>query len=267
MHVVKNAMIIMMIPPITAAALTFTANIDHHPLRDTTPCRRTWVRQALRSSMTGAATLLLATTAHPLSACGATTASVVGRNNSSWSSVRMPIQDATDTLEKLLLNWQRATIDCTYADVPRELLEQKNKELLLEKAATNALFDKSASVVSCKTVVSTVRQYLGRTGIGPVVELDKSLKIALARLLEEDTMEMEQIETIVQTVEDAQRELTRADSLSYSARRDFSSMNNFDPTLSSKILADSGSNLQQCKAAIQTAVDKLRIVLRTLPID
>ena len=281
MHVVKNAMIMMMITPITAAALTFTA-IDHpgaayeNPSSatssaTTTTCRRTWVRQALRSSMTGAATLLLTTTAHPLRAWGATrtttTTSVLERNNSSWSSVRMPIQDATDTLEKLLREWQRAVIDCTYADVPRELLEQKNKELLLEKAATNALFDKSASVVSCKTVVSTVRDYLGRTGIGPVVELDKSLKIALARLLEEDTMEMEQIETIVQTVEDAQRELTRADSLSYSARRDFSSMNNFDPALSSKILADSGSNLQQCKAAIQAAVDKLQIVLRMLPKD
>ena len=56
------------------------------------------------------------------------------------------IKEAQDTLDKLLSNWKRATIDCTFADVPRELLETKNKELLLEKASTFALFDKSVSV-------------------------------------------------------------------------------------------------------------------------
>ena len=45
-------------------------------------------------------------------------------------------------LAALLANWEKATIDCSVADVSRELLEQKNKEELLEKAKTFALFDK-----------------------------------------------------------------------------------------------------------------------------
>jgi len=74
--------------------------------------------------------------------------------------------EAQETLDTLLANYKRATIDCTFADVPRELLETKNKELLLEKAATNALFDKSASIETCKTTNRIVRDYLGVTGKG-----------------------------------------------------------------------------------------------------
>jgi hypothetical protein len=74
--------------------------------------------------------------------------------------------EAQETLDTLLTNYKRATVDCTFADVPRELLETKNKELLLEKAATNALFDKSASIETCKTTNRVVRNYLGVTGKG-----------------------------------------------------------------------------------------------------
>lgn len=74
------------------------------------------------------------------------------------------IVSARETLEKLLDNWEKAVIDCTFADVPRELLEQKNKEELLEKASTFALFDKSVSVETCKTTNRVVRDYLGATG-------------------------------------------------------------------------------------------------------
>jgi hypothetical protein len=72
--------------------------------------------------------------------------------------------EARETLDTLLKNYKRATVDCTYADVPRDLLESKNKELLLEKASTFALFDKSVSVESCKTTNRIVRDYLGVTG-------------------------------------------------------------------------------------------------------
>ena len=72
-----------------------------------------------------------------------------------------------ETLQKLLDNWEKAVIDCTFADVPRELLEQKNKEELLEKASTFALFDKSVSVETCKTTNRVVRDYLGATGTSP----------------------------------------------------------------------------------------------------
>jgi hypothetical protein len=89
------------------------------------------------------------------------------------------IVNAQETLDKLLQNWKRATVDCTFADVPRELLETKNKELLLEKASTFALFDKSVSVETCKTSNKIVRDYLGTTGIGPLVGIDKQLRKAL----------------------------------------------------------------------------------------
>jgi hypothetical protein len=89
------------------------------------------------------------------------------------------IREAQDTLDKLLSNWKRATIDCTFADVPRELLETKNKELLLEKASTFALFDKSVSVETCKTTNRIVRDYLGVTGKGPLVGIEKSIKQGL----------------------------------------------------------------------------------------
>lgn len=92
---------------------------------------------------------------------------------------RVSLHEAQDTLATLLENWERATVDCTYADVPRELLEQKNKELLLEKAATNALFDKSVSVISCKTSNRVVRDYLGATGKGPLVGIDKKIRQSL----------------------------------------------------------------------------------------
>jgi hypothetical protein len=46
------------------------------------------------------------------------------------------LKESTEALSSLLENWQKATIDCTYADVPRELLEAKNKDKLLEKVET-----------------------------------------------------------------------------------------------------------------------------------
>ena len=85
------------------------------------------------------------------------------------------LSEANKALSSLLENWDKATIDCTYADVPRELLETKNKEKLLEKAATSALFDKSASVVSCKKTNRIVRDYIGATGKGPLVGAEKRM--------------------------------------------------------------------------------------------
>ena len=166
-------------------------------------------------------------------------------------------------------------MDCTYADVPRELLEQRNKELLLEKASTYALLDKSVSVVSCKTVVGTVRDYLGRTGMGPVAGLESAMKQAVALMLLQEEDSDTNMDELVQTVEDIQRELTRADSLSYSARRDFNSMNNFDPSETARVLSADNNNIDTssssinhlvlCKMAIQTAVDKLQVLLALLP--
>ena len=85
------------------------------------------------------------------------------------------LREASEALRSLLENWERATVVCIYADVPRELLEQKNKEQLLEKAKVSALFDKSASVVSCRRSNKVVRDYIGATGKGPLVGADKRL--------------------------------------------------------------------------------------------
>lgn len=86
------------------------------------------------------------------------------------------IQDARSKLDVLLQNWERATVQCNYADVPRDLLRTENKAILLEKAATSALFDKSASLESCKTSNRIVREYLGLTGKGPLVRIDTALR-------------------------------------------------------------------------------------------
>jgi hypothetical protein len=106
--------------------------------------------------------------------------------------VENPLQrllEAQDTLNKLLDNWKRATVDCTFADVPRELLETKNKKLLLEKASTFALFDKSVSVETCKTTNRIVRDYLGVTGKGPLVGIDKVLRSGLDFLMDPEDLD------------------------------------------------------------------------------
>lgn len=89
------------------------------------------------------------------------------------------IRDAQTTLGLLLTNWQRATVECNYADVPRDLLSADNKQLLLEKASTYALFDKSVSIESCKTSNRLVRDYIGATGKGPLVGIEKKFRQAL----------------------------------------------------------------------------------------
>ena len=130
------------------------------------------------------------------------------------------------------------------------------------------------SVTSCKTVNHRVREYLGHTGIGPVAQLDGLLKQTVALAVDNDdnndingTLFRLDVDAIVQIVEDIQRELIRADSLSYAARRDFTSMNNFNPDEVDRVLDDATSNLAVCKAAIQTAVNQLNALLAMLPLE
>ena len=44
------------------------------------------------------------------------------------------LKDCLDTLTALVDNWERATVDCNYADVPRELLEQKKQGITFGKS-------------------------------------------------------------------------------------------------------------------------------------
>ena len=158
------------------------------------------------------------------------------------------ITDATDALSSLIENWERATVDCTYADVPRELLEAKNKEKLLEKASEFALFDKSTSVVSCKRTNRVVRDYIGATGKGPLVNLEK-------RLLKKNVVEQvdpDRLDDYFAAVENFSQEMAKANSLSYTAgMADFDSVNNFAKGEAN--IEESNSNLDQARVAILEA--------------
>lgn len=155
---------------------------------------------------------------------------------------------ARETLQSLLDNWEKAVIDCTFADVPRELLEQKNKEQLLEKASTFALFDKSVSVETCKTTNRVVRDYLGATGIGPLVNLEKQMKRAL------DRVNPDLLDDYVTEIESIEQTLAKARSLSYTAGvADFSSVNNFEKDQVEEVLANN-SNLEQSRRSIEELV-------------
>jgi hypothetical protein len=166
--------------------------------------------------------------------------------------------EARDTLNTLLTNYKRATIDCTYADVPRELLESKNKELLLEKASTFALFDKSVSVESCKTTNRVVRDYLGVTGKGPLVQIEKQIKIGF------DFVGPDDLEDYVSELEKFSQAYSKASYLSYAAGiADFDSVNNFSKD-DAKQERNGNSNLAQTKEAIAEAMaclDRLVVML------
>ena len=215
--------------------------------------RRGWFHQISAAVMV--ASLSTATlTALPVQAKPAVTTAVI--NN--------PLPElilAQETLGKLLDNWKRATIDCTFADVPRDLLEQKNKQLLLEKASTYALFDKSVSVETCKTTNRIVRDYLGVSGIGPLVGIDKKMKRGIDFLGDIDDVDQYVVE-----LENFSQAYSRASSLSYTAGvADLDSVNNF-----SKEEADDGSsndvnsNLNQARDAITQAKACLDIMVALL---
>ncbi|KAL7495175.1 hypothetical protein ACHAWT_007732 [Skeletonema menzelii] len=164
------------------------------------------------------------------------------------------VTDAIDALSSLIENWERATVDCTYADVPRELLETKNKETLLEKASEFALFDKSTSVVSCKRSNRVVRDYIGVTGKGPLVNLEKRL---LKRSLVEQ-VDPDNLDGYFSAVETFSQEMAKANSLSYTAgTADFDSVNNFAKGEAS--VNEGDSNLEQARRAIEEANKALKI--------
>mmetsp|Transcript_35462 Transcript_35462/g.54504 ORF Transcript_35462/g.54504 Transcript_35462/m.54504 type:complete len:244 (-) Transcript_35462:94-825(-) len=169
------------------------------------------------------------------------------------------IIDGRDTLKVLLENWERATVDCTYADVPRELLEQKNKDLLLEKASTFALFDKSTSIETCKTTNKVVRNYLGVNGKGPLVGINKIL--IKPNVL--DAVNADDPDAYFTAVESLGQALSRALSLSYTAgSADFTSVNNF---AKGEDYVNDNSNLEQARRAIQDAKTAMDTIVSMLP--
>lgn len=168
------------------------------------------------------------------------------------------MQEASSTLKTLLDNWEKATVDCTYADVPRELLETKNKEQLLEKASTFALFDKSTSIVSCKKTNKIVRDYIGVTGKGPLVNVDKRMmnKNVVASVDPDD------LDDYYGQVELFQGCIARASSLSYtSGVADFDAVNNFEKGEQN---TKDDSNLEQARRSIIDANNAINRIVAIL---
>lgn len=209
------------------------------PSANNSPSRRVFLSQAAVTSSV-VFTSVLATDPTPAIAA-----------RSSGPTVEDDLQtlsDGADALGSLLGNWDRATVDCTYADVPRELLETKNKELLLEKAMTSALFDKSASVVSCKKNNRIVRDYIGATGKGPLVGAEKRmLRRAVA-----DRVDPDRLDDYYSEVEAFSQAISRASILSYTAgMSDLDAVNNFEK--GEERASGDDTNLEQAKRAIGEA--------------
>lgn len=163
-------------------AYTVTTNSGSEP--STGVSRRGWLTSSSWKTAAAATTLATFVVAGP--------PAPPAHAETKTSRINNPLPElleAQKTLGTLLDNWKRATVDCTFAEVPRELLEQKNKELLLEKASTFALFDKSVSVETCKTTNRIVRDYLGVTGKGPLVGMDKKLKRGMDFLDDADDLD------------------------------------------------------------------------------
>lgn len=193
--------------------------------------------------------------------------------NTSANNDIQTIIEAAETLNKLLTNWDKATIDCTYADVPRELLEQKNKEQLLEKASTFALFDKSTSVVSCKKTNKIVRDYIGVTGKGPLVNVDKKMlkPIVVDRIVNNNNnnnnVDIVDLDEYYTQVENFQNAISRASSLSYAAGiADFDSVNNFDKG-SQGSPGQENSKFEQARKAIGEAKISIDKIVSFLTLD
>lgn len=174
--------------------------------------------------------------------------------------IRM-LRDGSEALGSLLDNWEKATVDCTYADVPRDLLEAKNKELLLEKAKISALFDKSASVVSCRKNPRIVREYLGATGKGPLVGAGKRfLKRSVA-----DKVDPDSLDEYYAMVEIFEQEMAKASATSYTAgMSDLDSINTF--ARGEEGATGDSASLEQARRAIteaKAAMDKAISILTT----
>jgi hypothetical protein len=138
---------------------------------------------------------------------------------------------------------------------------------LLEKASELALFDKSVSVETCQIKIVTVRDYLGTTGIGPLAKINDLLNTIVRQsfLVDDDDENALDIELLIESTERVQRGLGIADSLAYSARRDFGSLNKFEKSDMDRILNDETTNLAKARSLIRTIVTELQEILQMVP--
>ena len=171
-------------------------------------------------------------------------------------------------IDELLRDWDAKTLNCNYAEVNRELLSKKKE--LLEEASKNALMSKTAIKTICKRDPEYVRLVLGFDSevqkkssvptmfaekrpeeqiVSTLVGADSIIKRCLA--LADDT------DTYVAAEEDWLQAIAAADSATYAARRDFSSV----------VIAsddDNNTSLNDARRATAKARDALAIIVQEL---
>jgi hypothetical protein len=99
-----------------------------HALSPRTICSR-------RGALYGAAAALSHPASVRTSAAAVVPPSSGPTDTTAAADVSARLNAGVRAMDVLLRDWDELTIDCTYAEVPRALLETKNKELLLEKAS------------------------------------------------------------------------------------------------------------------------------------
>lgn len=168
-------------------------------------------------------TFALVFTASRRCACGLAAASI-------FSATPLPLLAAPDSpsvirlrkglsdLDAMISNWSEITIDCSYGEIQRQLLESSQKQQLLEAASSTS---KGATMVTmCKSSARAVRRGLGTTEEGPLTKVSVVLKQPeLLDALQSDA----DFERFQATSERLQQALSAADAAAfYSASGDFS---------------------------------------------
>ena len=110
--------------------------------------------------------------------------------------------------------------------------------------------------MSCKKTNKIVRDYLGVTGKGPLVNIEKKmLRSAVVEKVDPDILD-----DYYTQVENFQNAISRASSLSYAAGiADFDSVNNFEKETKGSP-SQENSNLEQARGAIieaKASIDKI----------
>jgi hypothetical protein len=163
----------------------------------------------------------------------------------------------------LLDHWEEKTTYCNFGEVKTEMMDAKNKEMLLIAASEPGLFDKSKTMnVRCKRDPEVVRAFVGLTKENTVLQRAEALmrdKNTLSRV------DPDRIDEYIECVERYSRSVSSVDSLAYNARTDFASTNTF--SLSSSADSQAGSNyIEQSKASVLDVRDSLAAIVDILGI-
>jgi hypothetical protein len=167
-------------------------------------------------------------------------------------------------IQYLLDNWDEKTTYCNFGEFKRELLDTKNKQVLLDSAAKLGLldYDKSATMnVKCRSDPEVVRAFLGLTQENLLLTRADDLmrKQSSINRVNEDNLE-----DYLAAIEDFSVAVSTVDVLGYTARTDFSSTE----TQSLEEVLSSGNNkLKQSKDSVIKARDSLQKIIELLRLD